>query len=159
MPPKRSIPRRNPFDLMAVLAEYLQNRSVRERATYHEDTLKKSLMMHLETSGEIQEGGHRSLELDAPLNYVEYKGGKPKDKQVTGIERKRRQSASLNEDRTLALLKGLDLLDECTEVVVVINEDAILAANYEGRITDDQLKALYDESETFAFYLTAEDAS
>ena len=39
-------------------------------------------------------------------------------------------SQSLNEDRTLALLKEKGLLDQCTEVVVVLNEDAILAANY-----------------------------
>ena len=34
-----------------------------------------------------------------------------------------------------------------------MDEDALLAAAYEGRITDAELKALYDESENYAFYL------
>jgi hypothetical protein len=158
MPQKRVIPRRTPFDLGAAVDEYLHNRSLRERSEYHESKLKGDLMSYLETTGEIQEGGHRTLELDAPLEFVSYAKttGRPIPKTVTGIERKRRASSTLNEDRTLALLKALDLLDECTEVIVVVDEDKILAANYEGRISDDDLKALYDESESFAFYLTTQ---
>jgi hypothetical protein len=39
----------------------------------------------------------------------------------------------------------------------VLNEDAVLAANYEGKITDDQLEALYDENTQYAFLLITED--
>ena len=158
MPQRRTIPRRTPFDLVGTMAEYLQNRSMRERSAYYEGSLKDRLMGHLETDGEIQDGGHRTLELDPPLSYVEYKGGKPKEKRVKGIKRTRRFSQALDETRTLALLKGLDLLDACTEVVVVINEDAVLAANYEGKISDEQLASLYEDSENFAFNLETEDA-
>ena len=39
----------------------------------------------------------------------------------------------------------------------MINEDAILAANFEGTISDDDLKALYDEGDpSYAFYLVEE---
>ena len=82
-----------------------------------------------------------------PEEYFAVKAGTPIPKQVTGIKRQKRVSQSLNEDRTLALLKDKGLLDQCTEVVVVLNEDAILAANYSEDITDDELKALYDENE------------
>ena len=158
MTSRRTIPRRTAFDLLSVLSEYLQNRSIKERSDYHESDGKKKLMMHLETDGEIQEGGHRTLEVDPPLSYMQYKGGKPIEKRVTGIKRTRRQSTSLNEDRTMALLKELNLVDACTEIIVVLNEDAVLAANYEGKISDEALEACYDESETFAFNLETEDA-
>ena len=130
---------------------------MKERSSYHEDTLKKDLMAYIETTGELEEGGHRRVDLDEPLPFVTYKGGKPKPQFVIGLRRQARLSTSLNEDRTMALLKELDLVDACTEVVVVLNEDAVLAANYEGKITDDQLAALYDENKQFAFYLITED--
>ena len=42
---------------------------------------------------------------------------------------------------------------------MVVDEDAILAANYAGKITDKELAALYYESSTFAFYLTEDPES
>ena len=53
----------------------------------------------------------------------------------------------------MAYLAKRKLLDSCTTTIQVINEDAILAANFDGTISDDDLAKLYDESETFAFYL------
>ena len=156
--PRRVIPRSNPGDFLHTLRDYLGNRSLRERSEYHEGKLKKELMVTLEHEGELQEGGHRVIELDEPEEFFAVKEGNPIPKHVTGIKRQRRGSQSLNEDRTMALLKEKGLLDQCTEVVIVLNEDAILAANYSEQITDDELAELYDESETFAFYLITEDA-
>lgn len=158
MPPtKRTIRRKAKVDIDPTVQEYLLNRSMRERSSHIEDTLKKTLMETLEANGMLLEGGHRQLDLDVPLPFNSYKGGKLVPKTVTGIERKRRGSQALNEERTMALLKKRDLVDQCTEVVVVLNEDAVLAANFSGVISDEELQALYDESETFAFYLVEGD--
>jgi hypothetical protein len=135
----------------------LLNRSIKERSTYHEDTGKRDLMTYIETSGELEDGGHRRVDLDEPVPFVTYKGGKPKEQQVVGLRRQSRKSKTLNEDRTMAYLKEMGMLDACTEVVIVLNEDAVLAANYEGKITDDQLEALYDENTQYAFLLITED--
>lgn len=158
MASKRTIPSKPRFDLETGLSEYLLNRSARERATYYEDQLKKNLLAYIEAVGELEEGGHRFVELDVPLAHTTYKAGKPAPQMVTGIRRQKRVTPSLNEDRTMTLLKKLDLMDECTEVVVVLNEDAVLAANYQGKITDTQLEALYDESVNYAFYLITEES-
>lgn len=158
MPNRRVIPRAQAGDLVRTLREYLGNRSLRERSEYHEGKLKKELMSHLETEGTPEGEGHRVIELDQPEEFFAVKNGNPEPKLVTGIKRQRRVSQPLNEDRTLALLKEKGLLDQCTEVVVVLNEDAILAANYNGEIEDEELAELYDENESFAFYLITEDA-
>jgi hypothetical protein len=144
-----------PLDLTAQVHEYLNNRSMRERSEWEEGRIKKALMEFIEQVGELQEGGHRTVLLDSPASFHSYKNGKPAIKSINGIERKRRLSQSLNPDRTMALLEERKLVDQCTvtETITSINEDAILAANYEGTITDEELAKLYDESETFAFYL------
>ena len=158
MPNRRVIPRSDPGDLLHTLRDYLGNRSLRERSEFHEGALKKELMLHLEKEGVLEGDGHRVIELDEPEEYFAVKNGKPEPKQVTGIKRQRRVSTPINEDKMLALLKEKGLLDQCTEVVVVLNEDAILAANYAEQISDEELAECYDEKESFAFYLVTEDA-
>lgn len=150
---KRTVPRRSLIDLGPVVKDYLLNRSMRERSAHFEDTLKKQLMLTLDEVGTPEGANKKTLPLDEPLSFVEYKSGKPKEKVIVGIERRERVSNVLNHDKALAFLTKKGLLESCTTTVLVLNEDAVLAANYGGQITDKELAALYDESSTFAFYL------
>jgi hypothetical protein len=136
------------------------NRSMRERSSYYEGSIKQSLMDIIAAVGvpDGDEGQHRKLLLEQPLEFTTYKAGKAKVTTVIGIQRQERKgSMQLNEERTMAYLAKRKLLPSCTSTVTVINEDAILAANFEGTIPDDDLQALYDESDpTYAFYLIEE---
>lgn len=156
--PRRTIRRRTiPQDFMLFLQDYLLNRSMREKSTLVEGERKGILMGVLAEAGILQEGGHRIIMLDEPVTHQHYTTPhKPSEQKVTGIERKRRVKQSLNEDRTLALLEAKGLLDQCTTTIRVIEEDQVLAANFGKQITDAELKALYDEDESFAFYLITE---
>ena len=158
---KRTVPRRQAVgaELAAVVEEYLQNRSMRERSEYHEGTLKKDLLTLLDTAGDPVEPHKKVLELDAPLPYVQYKSGKPVPKKVVGIERRERVSNRLDEDKVLKLLEKKGLTQECTQTITVVDEDALVAANYAGKITDKELAALYEEHITPAFYLTEDSES
>lgn len=153
---KRVIPRsKDLVDVAPAVEEYLQNRSMRERSEYHEGRLKSDLLALLAEIGE-KDGEHKQvLELDAVLPYTQYKkDGKPVQKKIVGIERRERVSTRLDEAKAMDLLHRKKLVNQCTTTVVVLDEDAILAANYAGTITDKELAALYSESSTFAFYLT-----
>jgi len=155
---KRTIPRVPSLDpdvVVASVAEYLQNRSMRERSEYHEGKLKKELLALLDAAGEEVAKNKKVIELAAPLNHVHYKDGKPIEKTIVGIERRVRESKTLDEDRTIALLKAKGLFEQCIIRTFVIDEDAVLAANYDGSITDKELDALYGEpTKTPAFYIT-----
>lgn len=156
---KRVIPRAKTLDPEAValsVEEYLQNRSMRERSEYHEGRLKKDLMAVLEAAGEQTSDTTQAITLSEPIPFVSYKGGKPTEKKVVGIERRKRTGNALQEDRALKLLERKKLMATCTTTVVVVDEDAILAANYAGTITDKELASLYEESTTYAFYPTEE---
>jgi hypothetical protein len=161
-PPARTVRRRRRTapDISQPVQEYLLNRSMRERSSYHETTIKATLMDILAAVGvpDGEEGEHRKLLLEQPLEFTTYKAGKAKVTTIKGIQRQTRKgSMHLNEDRTMAYLTKRKLLPTCTTTVTVINEDAILAANFEGTIPDDDLKALYDESDpAYAFYLIEE---
>jgi len=159
-PPRRR--RRKPVtpDVSQVVEEYLLNRSAREKALVFENLLKSGLMDVLEASGEPdgEEGEHRRITLPKPLSFTTFKTEKGTVKTIVAVQRqKRKGSMSLNEDRTLAYLAKRKLTDSCTAQITVINEDAVLAANFEGTISDADLKALYDEGKpTYAFNLIEE---
>lgn len=142
-------------DLDAQVGDYLLNRSALERATVVVDRYKKRFMDLLERAGVLEENGSRSLLLEEPVVFTSYKGGKAKEKEITGIRRQYRAGQThLNEERTMAYLAKHKLLDRCTSTITVINEDAVLAANFEEKISDADLAALYDTTEpTYAFYL------
>jgi hypothetical protein len=156
VPTKRQKP--STTDLELEVQDYLQARSMRERSEYREKKGKEALMETLEKVGEVQDGGHRILMLNDPIPYAEYKGGKAKDRKVAAIRRVRRSSQKLDSERAKKLLMRKGMWAECTITEVVINEDALVAAIFEGRITDKEAATLYEESESFAFYLVDDDA-
>lgn len=144
-------------DLDTEVSEYLLNRSTRERASYHENKWKAKFMDLLEMMGEVLEGGHRVIHLNEPLVFSSYNaGGKMTERQVLGIRRTRRESTVLNADRVMKLLETKGMVAECTVTHTEIDEDAILAANFEGKITDEEMATLWDKTESFAFYLVEE---
>lgn len=155
-PRKRVIPRAPTPEISSPVEEYLLNRSMRERSEYHEGRLKKDLLGILEVAGEQRSATSQALDLPEPVAFVSYKDGKPVEKKITGIERRKRTSNVMDETQTLALLARKNLLATCTTTIVVVDEDAVLAANYAGAITDKELAALYEEKTTFAFYPTEE---
>ena len=59
-------------DLDAEVGDYLLNRSMRERSSYHEGKWKAKFMDLLAESGERQEGGHRVIRLSEPLIFASY---------------------------------------------------------------------------------------
>lgn len=154
-PRKRTVTRQRLLDLQAAMKDYLLNRSMRERSEYFEGSLKKEMMAELEQRG-VPGENKVTLALDDPLMFTTYKDGKPREKTIVGCERRERTSTSLNEEKALALIKKKKLEEECMEVVTVVSEDAILAANYQGKITDKELAGLYEEHTTYAFWLTEE---
>jgi hypothetical protein len=152
---KRTVARQRLLDLQATMKDYLLNRSMRERSLHFEDAHKKAMMAELELRG-VPGENKTTLDLDEPLMFTTYKDGVPKEKKIVGCERRSRTSTSLNEEKAMALIKKKKLEEECTEVVTVVSEDAILAANYQGKITDKELAGLYEEHTTYAFWLTEE---
>jgi len=153
VPPTRTIRRRKTVDVEPLVHHYIINRMARERAEKEEGRDKKELMTILERQGEKSEEGHRSLPLPEPHPYVTAAG---EEKSVIGIQRQRRVTQALDAEAAEKLLRKKGLWDDCTETIQVLNEDAILAANYEGKITDKELETLYGELENFAFYLEYE---
>lgn len=80
---------------------------------------------------------------DSKGNYYE-----ENDSFVYGNQAKK--SVKLNEDRAKVFFQERNLLEEVSEVKVVLNEDKISKALEEGKITQEELEALVDIKVTYS---------
>jgi hypothetical protein len=126
--------------LLSKAMSYLQFRRGREKLARTEDALKKDVMGLLAEAGEVDEKGSRYFY--APL-----------EEGVSGIKRERRVSQVLDEDAAMILVEKYQLQSKCLETITVLNEDGLLAANFDGTIPDEEMKGLYTDKETFALVL------
>ncbi len=152
MPPTKKLTKREPaqpkVNVRRAVTDFLNFDNMAKKFGAQANEVKLLLRDKvLPTQGERDESGHYWIRFDdEPITDPD--GG-----EVIAIEAQRRAPKKLNAERAEALLRRKKMWDQCTETVteVVINEDAILAAAFEKRLTEEELESLYDISESFAF--------
>lgn len=122
---------------------FLFARSEEEEHKRRKERYRDALRTYLMDEGREDENGHRHADFE-PLTI----GGKT----YRGIAAQRRISASIDLDKTEALVRARDLYDVVFPPVTTrqFNEDALYAANQKGLITDAELDSLITENVTFA---------
>lgn len=116
--------------------------------------------------------GRRKKELRDRLEAITLLEGVPDEKDhlwlqfpdgpisgYTALKIERRVSTPLDAEKAEEILRSIvvdmdgpvTLWDECIEFVPQLNEDAVMAAHYEGRITAEQIDEMYPKHVTDAF--------
>lgn len=116
--------------------QYITYRSGREALDRAEKKAKDALMEYLSLLP-TDDRGNAVFTLPEPIDGYE------------GFKRERRVTQSLDEEQAMRLVEEF-AIEDGVEIVYVVNEDAILAANFAGLVPDDAVKALYSSKETFA---------
>jgi hypothetical protein len=70
---------------------------------------------------------------------------------IKGIKAERRLLKVLDPEVAEAYLRKRKLYTQCTETIVTLSEEKILALNFQGTIPDADLDALYETTENYAF--------
>jgi hypothetical protein len=133
--------------------EYLNSRSLREKTQAVEDRLKSDLMEIIEARGRTEGEGHKVLDLDDPWPMASNSKGKITESMVKGLMRQQRSPQVFDGEAALVLVQAKGIEEECvTEVSYTeIDEDKVLAANYDGKITDEEMASLYTTNTSYAF--------
>lgn len=121
----------NPDDFDTQVREYLQVKSTAEMLDARKEDLRKNLFSHLENSGEIDDKGNYFIELPQPVDGI------------VRLEKQKRTIRKLDEGSAEEILKDNGLEDEIYETVRVVNEDKLMAAYYEGKISEDELERMF----------------
>lgn len=107
-----------------------------------QSSVKKDLKSALEELGVEDDRGHVVIELGEDVSGV------------SKVMHQRRVSKNLDIDVAEALLKEKDLYDRCVTMVPVLNEDEVMAAYYEGTITEEDVDKMFPAKVTWALVMT-----
>ncbi|CAB4128674.1 hypothetical protein UFOVP111_57 [uncultured Caudovirales phage] len=128
----------DPETLEAQVSEYAKLKASMEVLEARSKQLREKLFEHLDTEGFEDEKGNIQLDLPSPIDGV------------LRIEKQRRATRKLDEVTAETLIEEIGLADEVYEMKRVINEDALMAAFYEGKITEQQLDDMFPVSVIWA---------
>lgn len=126
-------------DLRTSLRQYLSLKGEVELLTNRINTIKARLTEHVEQSGETTEKGHLTLTVDDPI-----KG------EVT-LTKQRKVSKTLDINLAEALLEERGVKEQCIKMVPTIDEAAIMAAYYQGKLSEEDIDKMFPERVSYAF--------
>jgi len=131
-------------NLDPIKRELQQYVSLKEESSAIDDrinAIKKRLSNYAEEMGTPNEKGS----LVFPIND-----------DVTGtksIVRQRRVSKVFSEPTANKILNDKGVYESCTKTIVVLDEDAVMAAYYAGKLTDEDIDTMFPEKVTWALVL------
>lgn len=121
----------DPDDLNAQVREYLMVKQSLDVLEKRQGELREKLFEKIESDGEPDDKGNVFYELDAEVDGV------------VRLEKQRRVSRKLDEEVAEQIITENNLADELYKTIRVVDEDAVMAAHYEGKLTEDEIEKMF----------------
>lgn len=128
----------NPDDKETQIREYIRLSQSIDALENRKKELREVLMNVLDTEGEEDHNGNILYPFDEPIEGV------------IRLEKQRRASRKLDEDAAEAIIEAAGIADDVYQMVRTIDEDALMAAHYEGKITEEQIDEMFPVSVVWA---------
>lgn len=129
--PGESIRIADPDDFNSQVREYLMVKQSIDVMEKRQKELRDKLFEIIETDGEEDDKGNIVLPLPAEIDGV------------VRIEKQRRVTRALNEDAAEAVITEKNLEEELYKTIRVVDEDAVMAAHYEGKLTEEEIEQMF----------------
>lgn len=130
----------DPESLEGQVSEFAKIKATMAVLESRSKELREKLFERLDQDGFEDDKGNILIELPTAIDGV------------TRVEKQRRASRKLDELAAETILEATGLEDKVYELKRVINEDALMAAYYEGEITEEQLDEMYPVKITWALF-------
>ncbi len=117
---------------------------VKKQVDFFESELKKlkeQIFEHVDTSGEVDGNGNLFVELPSEIEGVKT------------IQKQRRVSRKINPEMADNVIMSKGLESELYKTIQIIDEDALMAALYEGKLTEEEIELMYPEKVVWALIL------
>lgn len=128
----------DPNDISFKVREYLQVKKTAEEMEARQKELRDELISSIDELGYEDGDGNYQLELDNEIFGI------------VRLEKQRRVKRTLDEDKAEAIIEANELGDEVYKMVRTIDEDALMAAHYEGKISEYELDEMFPAKITWA---------
>lgn len=127
-----------PDTLEGQVKEFIHVKNTMDGLKVRSEELRKKLFAHLDEEGYEDDRGNFQLELQDSIDGV------------SRLEKQRRVTRKLNEPKADEILSELGLKDEIFVMTPVLDEDKLMAAFYEGKITEEQLDEMFPANVVWA---------
>lgn len=117
---------------------------VKKQMEFFESELKKlkeQIFEHVDTSGEVDGSGNLFVELPSEIEGIKT------------IQKQRRVTRKINPEMADNVIASKGLESELYKTIQVIDEDALMAALYEGKLTEEEIELMYPEKVVWALIL------
>jgi len=103
--------------------------------------LRKRILASVEQLGEPNEKGSIVLPISDTVSNT------------ASVVKQRRVSKVFDEDRAHDLLKEKNLFESVTKTITVLDQDAVMASYYDGKLTDEDIETMFPEKVSWALIL------
>lgn len=128
----------DPNDINSQVREYVKLKASVTHMEARQKELRDKIFEYLDTHGDEETSGSLSLYLDEDIDGV------------CRVQKTRRVKRTLNEELAETIIEQAGIADDVYEIKRVINEDALMAAYYNEKITEEQLDEMFPASVTWA---------
>lgn len=138
--PSRTISTENP--LIEKFRNFVSLKSRIDSLSKEQNKIKEELTEYVMENGQEDDRGH--IRVDLPEEVDGY----------TAIQRQRRVSQGLDMDAAILILTKKGLAERCIKSIPTVAEDEVMAALYEGKLTEQDIDAMFPKKITWAFVPT-----
>ena len=121
----------DPNDFNSQVSEYVRLKESLAHMDARSKELRDKIFARIDEEGEEASGGSISLYLDHDVEGV------------SRVEKQRRVTRKINETVAEQIIEETGIGDDVYEMKRVINEDYLMAALYQGKITEEQLDEMF----------------
>lgn len=107
--------------------------------TEQQNGIRDELASLVENAGEVDSDGSQWLNLPAEVDGI------------ASLKRERRVTRTLNMEESERILRDKGLYDECVVMVPALDEDAVMAALVQEKLTAEDIEEMYTSKITYAF--------
>jgi len=128
----------NPDSLVAQVREYAKVKSSIEVMEGRSKELREKLFDAIETLGFEDDKGNIQLELESEVEGI------------VRLEKQRRVSRKIDEGVAEGIISKHGLEDELYKTIRVVDEDALMAAMYQGKLTEEEVDEMFPSKVVWA---------
>lgn len=123
------------------IRQYAMLKSQSELLTTRQADIKKRLLQEIDSSGSTDDRGHIILDINDEVSGV------------TKIFKQRRVSKTLDMGVAEEILSKKGIKDACVKMIPTLDESAIMAAFYEGHLTEEDIDTMFPSKVSYAFIM------
>jgi len=128
----------NPDSIESQVREYAKIKASMDVLEARQKELRTLLFAHLDAEGLEDDKGNIQFEFGTAIDGI------------TRLEKQRRVTRKIDEFKAEEVLEELGLADDVYELKKVVNEDALMAAYYEEKISEEQLDEMFPANVVWA---------